>query len=326
MGRLAVRLLLLSGLVSASALAAYAWGLSRFNAPGPLSQDATIVLAKGSGLSAIARRLEEAGVLAEPILFTLAVRLSRAQRGLKAGEYVFPAHIAPRQVMELLISGRTVARRLTIAEGLSHAQVLALIAATEGLEGEVPEAVAEGDLLPETYHFTYGDERAGLVARMRRAMDETLDELWRSRDRDVPFDGPREALILASIVEKETGIAAERPRIAGVFINRLRRGMRLQSDPSVAYGITGGKSVLARPLTRADLERPSPYNTYLNPGLPPHPIANPGRASIAAVLRPLRTEELYFVADGSGGHAFARTLAEHQRNVARWRRLQRRTR
>ena len=323
MGRRAVRLALFIGLISAAALAAYAWGLARFDAPGPLTEDATLVLPKGAGVGAIARRLGKAGILADPMFFVVAARLSRAERRLKAGEYVFFAGISAREVMELLTSGRTAVRRLTIAEGLSTTQVVALVAAAEGVEGEAPETLPEGVLLPETYYYTFGDSRAGLIARMRRAMAETLDELWQGRAPDLPFDGPLEALILASIVEKETGVGAERAHVAGVFINRLRRGMRLQSDPTVVYGIVGGKKPLERPLTRSDLERPTPFNTYLVRGLPPHPIANPGRAAIAAVLRPLETQDYYFVADGSGGHAFARTLKEHLENVARWQRLRR---
>ncbi len=323
MGRLAVRLLLLIALVSAMGLAAYAWVMARFDAPGPLAKDTTLVLPKGTGVGGIAERLWRAGVIDEPIFFVVGVRLSRAERRLKAGEYVFPAGISPRRAMEIVLGGRTVVRRLTVAEGLTTAQVLALVAATKGLAGEAPSALAEGVLLPETYHFSHGDSRVQLVARMRRAMDETLDELCPTRAPELPFDDRLQALILASIVEKETGLADERAHIAGVFVNRLRRGMRLQSDPTVAYDLTAGKAPLERPLTRADLERPSPFNTYLISGLPPHPIANPGRAAIAAVLNPLATKDLYFVADGSGGHAFARTLREHQRNVSKWRRLKR---
>ena len=189
-----------------------------------------------------------------------------------------------------------------------------------GPVGRLPD---EGWLLPETYHYAFGDSRAGIIQRMRDSMAELLSKAWAERDGGLPLADQREALILASVVEKETGIAAERPRVARVFINRLKLGMRLQSDPTVAFGVVGGHAPLDRPLTRADLEKPTPYNTYVIKGLPPGAIANPGRAAIEAVLHPAPGDELYFVADGSGGHAFARSLKEHNANVAKWRRFQR---
>jgi UPF0755 protein len=321
MGRLAVRLILLIAVAAAASLAAYAWAVARLNAPGPLTEDVTLILPKGSGVSVIARHLGKADVLADPLLFVLAARLAGADRRLRAGEYRFSAGASAMAVIDQLRRGETVVRRFTVAEGLTTRQVLDLTAAAEGMAGEVPADLPEGALLPETYHYSYGDTRAELVARMRQAMEASLGELWPERSPGLPFDTPREALILASIVEKETSVAGERPHIAGVFINRLERGMRLQSDPTVAYGIAAADGPLDRPLTRADLARPTPFNTYLITGLPPQPIANPGRAAIAAVMQPLETRDLYFVANGSGGHAFARTLAEHNRNVRKWRRL-----
>ncbi|MCH8835131.1 MAG: endolytic transglycosylase MltG, partial [Proteobacteria bacterium] len=226
------------------------------------------------------------------------------------------------QVVALLQSGKTVVRRLTVAEGLTTTQVLAQLNRTEGLAGDLPSPPGEGTLLPETYHFSYGERRDAMVARMRAAMDETLARLWDSRAPGLPLKSPREALILASIVEKETALPEERSRIAAVFLNRLGKGMRLQSDPTVAYALTGGRGPLGRPLSRADLKTPSPFNTYLIDGLPPGPVSNPGRAAMAAVLDPVATEDFYFVADGTGGHVFARTLGEHNRNVVRWRKFQ----
>ena len=208
-------------------------------------------------------------------------------------------------------------------EGLTVAEVLALVGGAEGLAGEADGALAEGALLPETYNYSWGDDRGDLVDRMAAAMDAALAELWEGRADELPFDTPEEALVLASIVEKETGIAGERARVAAVFVNRLRRGMRLQSDPTVVYALTEGSGALGRQLIRDDLAVQHPYNTYVHAGLPPGPIANPGRASIAAALDPAVSGDLYFVADGSGGHAFAPTLAQHNRNVARWRRLRR---
>ncbi len=221
------------------------------------------------------------------------------------------------------------ARNFTIPEGLTAPQVVALLAAAEGLDGEPPplDKIGEGTLLPETYQYVRGDRRVDIVGRMRKAMAETLDELWRKRSADAsPLATPRDAVILASIVERETALSEERPRIAAVFLNRLRRGMRLQSDPTVVYGLSNGTGTIGRPLTRADLAVDHPYNTYIHGGLPPGPIANPGRDSLAAVLQPAKSKDLYFVADGTGGHAFARTLDEHNRNVARWRRIQRQQR
>ena len=324
MRRLARRVLVGLGIVAALGAAAVLWGRDAVERPGPLVAEKTVVLPRGMGLDGIARRLAEAGVIDRPWLFALRVRFSGAAGKLRAGEYDFAPGISAGGVMQLLFSGRTVQRRLTVPEGKTTRQVLDLISGAEGLVGEFDQSFGEGALLPETYYFSYGDRRADVVARMVQAMRSVLGELWAARAAELPFATPREALILASIVEKETARDDERRRIAGVFVNRLRRGMHLQSDPTVVYAITGGRGVLDRPLTRADLETPSPYNTYLVPGLPLTPIANPGRASIAAVLDPLIADDLYFVADGSGGHVFARTLSEHNRNVARWRRLKRR--
>lgn len=310
-------LLLLLALVGAGAAG---WVYSRFIGPGPLAASTAVIIPKGGNIAEV---LVRQGVVGQAEVFKIGVRLFGPHATFKAGEYLFPAKVSPRDAAAILASGKTVVRRLTIAEGLTTTQVLAQIKATDGLDGALPEALpGEGELLPETYHFSYGDGRKEMVRRMSESMDRTLKELWENRAPDLPFKTQEEALVLASIVEKETGLPAERPRIAGVFINRLRKAMKLQSDPTVIYGITNGSGPLERALSRADLKEATAYNTYAIDGLPPGPICNPGRDALAAVLRPAATEELYFVADGTGGHVFARSLDEHNRNVARWRKLQ----
>jgi UPF0755 protein len=286
-----------------------------------LAGPATVVIAKGSGLAGIALQLEASGIISSGRVFVWAARLTGGARALRAGEYAFPARASMEAVLETLVAGRTVLRRLTVPEGLTARQIVALVEGAGGLEGSVAPLPKEGSLLPETYHYAYGDPRGTLVERMRRDMGRAVAKLWADRAEGLPFDKPEEAVILASVVEKETALPAERSRIAAVFINRLKKGMRLQSDPTVVYALTGGRGALGRKLTRADLDVDHPYNTYRNLGLPPGPICNPGRASLGAVLHPAKTEELYFVADGSGGHVFAKTLAEHNRNVAEWRRV-----
>ena len=295
-----------------------------FVGPGPLRADATLVIPRGSHLGDIGSQLEQAGVIESGQVFAVGARLFAGGRSLQAGEYEFAAGISARDVMQQMIDGRTVKRRLTIPEGLTVPEILDLVRRAEGLEGDLPEGaqtLQEGTLLPETYFYGWGDSRAGMIGRMQVAMQKTLAELWAGRAAKLPRDTPQGAVTLASIVEKETALSDERPRVAAVFYNRLARGMKLQSDPTVIFALTEGKAPLGRPLAHADLEVASPYNTYLNAGLPPGPIANPGRASLLAVLHPLATKELYFVADGSGGHAFAATLDEHNRNVANWRKL-----
>lgn len=296
-----------------------------FNRSGPLAAETAIVIPRGTSTEGIARLLADRGVVREPDLFVAGVRLFGGKAPLRAGEYTFPANVSARGAMRVLQTAEPVVHRLTVPEGLTTAEVLALVAAEDALDGETP-AAEEGTLLPETYHFRRGDSRVALIGRMQADMEALLGELWPARDPDVPLADPREALILASIVEKETAVAAERPRVAAVFINRLKRGMKLQSDPTVVYALSDGSGALDRALLRADLKIDHPYNTYVIAGLPPGPIANPGRASLEAVLQPADTKELYFVADGNGGHAFAETLAEHNRNVARWRKVQRQMR
>jgi UPF0755 protein len=315
-------LTMLAGLASAVAIAVWTQTRAFLAERGPSITETVVVLPRGAGLDEITTRLDAAGVIDRPWLFRLAVRLQGQDRSLKAGEYAFPARVTPASVINMLARGETVARRVTVAEGLTVAEVYRLLAETDGLAGELPDPPPpEGSLLPETYFYALGDERAELVRRMRQGMLELLDDLWAGRNAALPLTDRQQALILASIVDKETSLAEERATVAAVFFNRLRRGMRLQSDPTVIYGLTDGDGALDRALTRGDWRHDSAYNTYKIEGLPPGPIGNPGRASLEAVLNPADVDYLYFVADGTGGHAFARTLEEHNRNVARWRQI-----
>ncbi len=298
------------------------WSYTEFVRPGPLAADKIIVIPRGESVERIAILLARHNVIKIPLVLSVAARTVATDKALQAGEFTFPKAASPRDVLKVLKTGKQVVRRLTVAEGLTSAEILDRLKKTEGLAGGVTVTVREGQLLPETYYFTFGDTRNTLVKRMQGGMQKALAILWPKRSPNLPLATQEEAVILASIVEKETGRAAERARVAGVFINRLRLNMRLQSDPTVAYGLHQGHQELRRALTRKDLKTPSPFNTYLNKGLPPGPIANPGRASLEAVLHPADTGELYFVADGSGGHAFARSLAEHNHNVAKWRKLE----
>ncbi len=325
--RLLARVLLFLLVVLPSALAvlaggAFLYGKWRFEAAGPAASPTVVWLAPGLGLNAISERLADAHVLDEPLVFRVAVRLNRSAGRLKAGEYEIPAHASMAEIVRILREGKSIVHRLTVPEGLTSWQVMEIVKGDPVLTGDMPLVPDEGSLLPETYHFTRGTTRAQIVQRMQKSASALINELWPHRAENLPYKTQKEAIILASIVEKETGLAAERPRVAAVFVNRLRKSMRLQSDPTIIYGVTGGKGSLGRPIRRSELDRVTPYNTYQVDGLPPTPISNPGRASIEAVLNPPETKDLYFVADGTGGHAFSTSLDEHQRNVSHWRRVE----
>jgi UPF0755 protein len=310
-----------SATVSLFLIAGLAWAWSVYYAPGPAARqgESTVVtLPSGSGVSAIAARLKSAGVIRSTDMFKAAATLTGADRRLRAGEYEVPTGASLKSVIRLLTDGRVVRHFVTIPEGWSSAQAVDILNAEPILTGTIDEVPEEGSLWAETYEVARGETRAAVIARMQRAATENLATLWAARSPDTVVRTPEEAVILASIVEKETGVARERPRVAAVFSNRIRLGMRLESDPTIIYGITKGRP-LGRGIRRSELERDTGWNTYLIDGLPPTPIANPGRQSLEAVLNPPRTDDLFFVADGTGGHAFARTYEEHLRNVARWR-------
>jgi len=299
------------------------FGVSRFNAPGPLSQDTALVIPGESGVMDIADLLVKRGVIEDKWVFVGAAVGTRSSGRLKAGEYRFAKGASTRDVLDTLVSGDVIEYNVTIPEGLTSDQIVERLSQIPELSGTVRQIPREGSLLPETYKITRGTSREDILRRMARSQQAILQQIWEKRDPNLPLKSPEELVILASIVEKETGVAQERPEVAGVFINRLNKKMRLQSDPTIIYGLVRGKGRLDRPLTRADITSPTPFNTYTIAGLPPGPIGNPGRASLEAVANPAQTNALYFVADGTGGHAFAETLAQHNRNVARWRQIER---
>jgi UPF0755 protein len=298
------------------------WVYGGFTRPGPLQHDTILIVPPSTGINIIAKELASRGIISKAFIFRVGVKFFSEQEVMKAGQYLFTAHLSSRDVVKLLQTGKTVVHRITFAEGLTSTEIAAQLALTEGLTGDLSLPIAEGSLLPETYHFSYADPRSGLIKRMRKGLSKLMMGLWPYRDANLPFKSQREALILASIVEKETGKPSERAHIAGVFINRLRKKMRLQSDPTVVYGITKGQGPLGRSLRRSELRQKTAYNTYTNYGLPPTPIANAGRKSIEAVLHPMKTNDFYFVADGTGGHLFSRTLKQHNLNVSKWRKIE----
>lgn len=297
-------------------------GYREAKAPGPHGGGTIVLLPAGSAVSHIADDLKDAGVIRHADLFTAVVRVRGDENALKAGEYEIPARASILDIVDLLIEGKSILHRLTAPEGLTTAQILKIIEENEVLVGEITLTPDEGELLPETYSFTRGETRDEIIRHMMEAQQDLIEDIWDLRASDLPIATPQEAVILASIVEKETGLADERPRVAAVFINRLKRGMRLESDPTIIYGLTKGEP-LGRGLRVSELRGETPYNTYVISGLPPTPIANPGVQSIRAVLNPPETDDLFFVADGTGGHAFAETNRDHERNVAAWRRIER---
>ena len=308
--------------ISVAVGAALFFGKQRFDAAGPLADDKVVNIPRGLGIRDIADVLQREGVIDQPYIFMGGVIALKARGELKYGEYQFSKHASVADVVDTILEAKVVQHAFTVPEGLTSEQIVARLLENTALTGQIKEIPREGTLLPETYRFTRGMTREQIIQRMQQAHRRVLQDVWEHRMPDLPVKTPEQLVTLASIVEKETGRPDERTRVAAVFVNRLKTKMRLQSDPTIIYGLTGGKGSLGRPIQKNEIEQPTPYNTYVIDGLPPGPIANPGRASLEAAANPARTKEIYFVADGSGGHLFSDNYTEHQKNVARLRGLE----
>jgi UPF0755 protein len=301
----------------------YVYGKKMLESPGPLVEDKTVNIPPRSKTREIAETLQREGVIdINPWLFMGAALALKASSELKPGEYAFQKSASLRDVIGIIVEGKVVQHAVTIPEGLTSEQIVARLTDNDIFAGGVREMPREGTLLPETYKFPRGTTREQVIQRMQQTQKRVLAEIWERRNPDIPVKSPEQLVTLASIVEKETGKADERSRVAAVFSNRLRQRIKLQSDPTIIYGLVGGKGTLGRPIKRSEIQQPSPYNTYVIDGLPPGPIANPGRASLEAAANPARTRDLFFVADGTGGHSFTETYDQHQKNVARLRAME----
>jgi len=302
----------------------YLYGKQKIESPGPLQEDKIVNIPSRAGVTDIADILQREGVIdSNRWAFIGAVFALKARSDLKPGEYLFPKSASLRDIIGTIVEGKVVQHAITIPEGLTSEQIVARLSENDILAGSVREIPREGTLLPETYKFPRGTPREQVIARMQQTQKRVLAEIWERRNPDSPIKTPEQLVTLASIVEKETGRSDERSRVAAVFVNRLRQRIKLQSDPTIIYGLVGGKGTLGRPIRRSEIQQPSPYNTYVVDGLPPGPIANPGRASLEAAANPARTRDLFFVADGSGGHAFSDSYDQHQKNVAKLRSMER---
>jgi UPF0755 protein len=306
--------------------AAYVYGKQKIEAPGPLQEDKIVNIPSRAGMTDIADILQREGVIDNNRwAFIGSVFALKARSELKPGEYAFQKNASLRDVIGIMVEGKVVQHAVTIPEGLTSEQIVARLSDNDIFAGTVKEMPREGTLLPETYKFPRGTTRDQVIQRMQQTQKRVLAEIWERRNPDIPIKTPDQLVTLASIVEKETGKADERSRVAAVFVNRLRQRIKLQSDPTIIYGLVGGKGTLGRPIKRSEIQQPSPYNTYVVDGLPPGPIANPGRASLEAAANPARTRDLFFVADGTGGHAFSESLDAHQKNVAKLRAIEKQT-
>ena len=310
-------------IVAVGALALFTWSRARLQEPGPLTANRIVYIAPHTDLPDIIDKLDSEGVIDSPLALNTVLFLSGKRGKVRAAEYLFKAHASLQEVIDTLVSGKQYLHPFSVPEGLTSQQIVQRLKESDLLVGDVKDVPREGSLMPDTYKVYRGETRAAVVVRMQEADRKLVEQVWAHRAPDLPLHAPYDMVTLASVVEKETGKADERSRVAGVFINRLRKHMRLQSDPTIVYGLVAGQGTLGHSITRGELDRRTPYNTYQIDGLPPGPIDNPGRAALEAVANPSRTPDLYFVADGSGGHAFAGTVEEHNRNVQRWRQIER---
>jgi len=302
---------------------AYYYGRQKLEAPGPLQEDKVVNIPPRAGMTDIADVLQREGVIDNNRwAFIGSVFALKARSELKPGEYLFQKNASLHDVIATIVDGKVVQHAVTIPEGLTSEQIVGRLTDNDIFAGTVREIPREGTLLPETYKFPRGTTREQVIVRMQQAQKRVVAEVWEHRNPDIPVKTPEQLVTLASIVEKETGRADERSRVAAVFVNRLRQKIKLQSDPTIIYGLVGGKGTLGRPIKRSEIQQPSPYNTYVVDGLPPGPIANPGRASLEASANPARTRDLFFVADGTGGHTFTETYDQHQKNVAKLRAME----
>ncbi|HKD46197.1 MAG TPA: endolytic transglycosylase MltG [Rhizomicrobium sp.] len=316
------RFLILLILLGAIGAGAVVLANADWRRPGPLSHPGVVLIAPKTGTHAIASQLKASGVVANALIYEGEIHLEGQASKVKSGEYAVPAHASMAEVTAIMVAGKSIQHKITIAEGLTSDMAYKLVVANPVLVGDAGPEPTEGALLPETYLFTRGTTRQEMLVRMEKAQTKYLDQQWASRADGLPFAAPGQAVALASIVEKETALPNERRHVAAVFLNRLKQGMKLQSDPTIIYGITKGYP-LGRPILESEIEAQTPYNTYAIQGLPPTPICNPGKDALAAVLKPEESGDLYFVANGKGGHVFASTEAEHVRNVEAWRAIER---
>jgi len=315
----ALTLLILAMMMAGGVIA---WGAAQMDKAGGVSEDVVFEVRAGDRLTTVSNRLQENGLISNGTVFRISARSTGEDKKLKYGEYKIPAYSSMRQILALVTSGRSLSYQVTIPEGLTSFQIVALLMNQPLLTGDLTDIPPEGSLAPDTYSISKGDTRASFIHRMTLAQHRILTDAWGLRAEGLPLKTPDEALTLASIIEKETGLASERALVASVFINRLNRGMRLQTDPTVIYGVTKGKGNLGRGLRQSELRTKTDWNTYVIAGLPATPIANPGKDSIEAALNPASSNFVFFVADGTGGHAFAETIGQHNKNVRKWRKIE----
>jgi UPF0755 protein len=322
MKKIAVVLMFCLVLLSISTAVFILHSYKQVTAEGPLIKAKNVVIPKGSTLRNVASVLHKENVISNELTFIILVKSLGNSRYLKAGEFRFPARVSAEGAMRVIIRGESVARKITIPEGLTSYQIVNLLLETDGLEGDIDQIPSDGSLLPETYHYSLGDTKMSLLNRMMEEMRKAKFELWQTKNKNTYVKSIKQAMILASIIEKETALGKERARISGVFVNRLKRRMRLQTDPTVIYAISNGRGFLEKPLSKRNLRTKHPFNTYTNYGLPPAPICNPGTKAIYAAIHPEKNSYLYFVADGTGGHVFAKNLKQHNINVQKWRKIE----